>query len=708
MSVKGLTIVGFACAALPLHAGAQQSSSVPHPDGLEQIIITAQRRAEPLDQVPIAASVISGSELEKRGVDNIVDLPSLTSSLTIQNQGALSYVNIRGVGIQSTNPTTSSGVANYADGFFIPHETAISGSYFDIGQIEVLRGPQGTLVGQSSTGGAIFVNSVRPSLAGFTGFVQQTFGNFGYARTEGAVNAPVSEKLAIRLAVQSDRRDSFYSNLGAADSAVTHGLEPGNMDSQAARIGVKFVPTANVDVYLKYEFQTRKGDGFAAKSYAELAGANDATAPGLSDPFTTSYDFPSFDKSRLSRASAEVSWNITETLVLRSLTGYQHEALKNNFDNDFTFRPISTATQLFSESTFEQEINLLSNNPGAFNWILGAFYLHDSTPTYLRLTVPPTVLIQTGPSERSYALFAQGTYSFASRWQLAVGARANRNEKTSTGTQQLVGFPFPPVSLDAKIKASEPSGKISLSYFPSESSTIYASASRGFKAGGANPGNSVNFIFDPEKINAYEAGYKAGFLDDRLRLSAAGYYYDYENLQATVFDPVARQAIVNVPSARIYGAELDFNGSFDSWVFNVGAGYNQSKVKDTFLSIDPRSPLAGPVDLTNRRLSYAPRWTANAGATYTVPVGLGKLAATAQYSYASLAYASLFQVAPIDILGSHSIVNANLALLFDNGLRVEAYGSNLTDRLYAVGTLGSDAAIWGSPRQYGVRLSYDF
>jgi iron complex outermembrane receptor protein len=708
MSDRGLSLVGLACALAPLCANAQQSPDLEPSGALDEIVITAQRRSEPLDQVPIAASVIAGSELEKRGVDNIVDLPSLAPSLTIQNQGALAYVNIRGVGIQSTNPTTSSGVANYADGFFIPHETAISGSYFDIGQIEVLRGPQGTLVGQSSTGGAIFVNSVKPSLTGVSGFVEQTFGNFGYARTEGAVNAPVSEKLAIRLAVQNDRRDSFYSNIGVADSAFTHGLEPGNVDAQAARIGVKFVPTSDIEVYLKYELQNRKGDGFAAKSYGELAGANNAAAAGLSNPFNISYDFPSFDKSRLWRTSAELNWNLTDTLVLRSLTGYQHEALRNDFDNDFTLRAISSATQLFSENTFEQEINLISNNPGAFNWILGAFYLHDSTPTYLRLTVPPTVLIQTGPSERSYALFAQGTYSFAPRWQVALGGRANRNEKTSTGTQQLVGFPFPPVPLDAKIKTSEPTGKLSLSYFPDSSSTVYVSASRGFKAGGANPGNSVNFIFDPEKINAYEAGYKTGLLAQHLRFSAATYYYDYENLQTTVFDPVARQAIVNVPSARIYGAELDFSGSFDAWVFNLGVGYNESKVNETFLSVDARNPLAGPVDLTGRRLSYAPRWTGSAGATYAVAIGIGKLAVTAQYSYGGQAWASLFEAEPVDVLGSHSLVNANLALLFADGLRFEAYGSNLADQRYAVGTLGADAAIWAAPRQYGVRLSYEF
>ncbi len=145
-------------AIAPMAALAQTASQLqnagPGPtETLGEIVITAQRRIERLDQVPIAASVISGTELTARGVSNLDDLGNLAPALNLQNQQALSYVNIRGVGLQTTNPTTSSGVANYSDGFFIPHETAIADAYYDVGQIEVLRGPQGTLVGQNSTGG---------------------------------------------------------------------------------------------------------------------------------------------------------------------------------------------------------------------------------------------------------------------------------------------------------------------------------------------------------------------------------------------------------------------------------------------------------------------------------------------------------------------------------------------------------------------------
>src|SRR3984893_741952 len=677
-------------------------------DFLGEIVITAQRRVEKLDQVPIAASVISGAELTTRGVSNLDDLGSVAPALNIQNQQALAYVNIRGVGLQSTNPTTSSGVANYSDGFFIPHETAIADTYYDVGQIEVLRGPQGTLVGQNSTGGAIFVNSVRPTFDHVTGFIQQTFGDYRYSETQGAVNVPLSNQLAIRAAANVSHKDSFYDDINVGGSPLTANLQPGAVDAQAARIGVHWQPTADLDIYLKYETSARNGDGYVGKSYAELGGANNSVDPRLANPFVVSYDVPSWDKYRLWRVTNEINWNISESVAVRSLSGYQYTENRNQWEDDFTYARISSATQRFRDTTFEQEVDLLSNGKGAFSWILGAFYLRDSTPTYLSLTIPPTIQIDTGPFEHSYAVFGQGTYKFTDNWQLLLGGRVNRDEKTPTGTQQLVGFPLPPVSLAASIRTTVPTGKIALSYFPDPDSTLYISASRGFKPGGANPSNSVNFIFQPEKINAYEGGYKGEIFQRKLRVSGAAFYYDYKNLQTSVFDPVSQRAIANVPRARIYGAEIEANAQLGAVSLNGGVSYTQSRINQQLALIDARDPLAGPQDVTGRQLSYAPKWTVNAGPTYSLPISVGTLTATMRYSYTSRDYPTLFQRAPIDVLGSHSLVNLNLALSLNNGLRIEAYSTNVSDALYAAGTIGTGSAIWGAPRQYGVRLGYNF
>lgn len=710
--IRKSVLAAVLAATIPISALAQSTSApgatdVQAPQALAEIVITAQRRAENLDQVAIAASVIQGADLGSRGVLSLDDLGSLAPALNVQNQQAESYVNIRGVGLQSINPTTSSGVANYSDGFFIPHETAINDAYFDIGQIEVLRGPQGTLVGQNSTGGAILVNSVRPSFERVTGFVEQTFGNYSLTQTQGAINVPVSDQFAIRAATNIYRRDGFYDDINVGNDPMTTNLQPGNVASQSARLAARWQPTSNLDVYLKYETTTRNGDGYVGKPYSEL-GAPSNVDPRLSQPFVVSYDVTSYDKYRLWRATSEINWTISQDVTLRSITGYQYTENRNQWDNDFTYKPISVATQQFRENTVEQELNLLSTNSGPFNWIIGVFYLRDATPTYLNLVVPPTILIQTSPYEHSYAVFGQATYKFAERWQLEAGGRGNRDEKTSSGTQQLVGLPFPPVSLAGKVSATEPTGKVALSYFPQSDSTIYISASRGFKAGGINPGNPADFIFQPEKINAYEGGYKSSFLEKRLRIASAVFYYDYKNMQLTVFDPITQNAIVNVPKSRIYGAELQADAHMGQLTINTGAAYINSQVNEQLSLIDSRDPPAGPQNVTGRPLAYAPKWTANVGATYVIPVGFGNFSGTLQYSYTSRAYASLFEVNPLDVLGSHSLLNLNAGLTFNNGLRIEGYGTNVGNAVYAAGTLGIGSAIWGPPRQYGLRLRYGF
>jgi iron complex outermembrane receptor protein len=709
-SVIGLT------ASLCAHAQSAQPNSAANDTsaqgiGLEEIVITAERRPEVLQQTPIAVSVISGKDLAERGVKTIDDLGNVSPSLNIQNQQSLSYVNIRGVGLQATNPTTSSGVAIYSDGFFVPHETAIADDYFDVGQIEVLRGPQGTLVGQSSTGGAIFVTSVRPNFDHTTGYAQQSIGNYGYRQTEAAVNVPISDHLAFRVAGTFDEQDSFYRDLNVGGAAITSGLQPGNVDSRSARIGVAWQPTAGLDVYIKYDTTVRNGDGFVGKDYGELAGANNSVDPRLSNPFDVSYDQPSWNKYRMSRVTSEINWTIDEAVALRSLTGYQHDYQANLWDNDFTYQPLSWASQRFDETAIEQELDLISQTPGPFSWIVGAFYLRDSTPTYLNLTnVPVVALINTGPYEHSYALFAQGTYKFADKWQLLLGGRENRDQKVSTGSQQatVAGFPLPPSSLAATVSTTTPTGKVALSYFPDPDSSVYVSASRGFKAGGANPGNSVNFLFQPEKIDAYEGGYKAALLERSVTLSSSVFYYDYRNMQTTVFDPIAQRAIINVPRAKIYGAELEGTWQVDGLVLTGSGAYNHSRVNQQLELVDAGNPFAGPQDVTSRQLPYAPTWTGSAGANYTLESPIGDWTLGAQYSYTTRAYASLFQVAPRDLLNSHSLVNANLALKLKDGIRLEAYGTNLANALYAAGTIGNDAAIWGPPRQFGMRVRYDY
>jgi len=716
-------ILGFCAAQITPAQEADSRATAKATPALDEIVVTAERRSQRLDQLPTAATVKSGDELAREGVSTVQDLGTVAPSINIQNQQALSYVNIRGVGLQATNPTTSSGVAVYSDGFFIPHETAIADQYYDVGQVEILRGPQGTLVGQNSTGGALFVNSVRPKFESMSGYISQSFGNLGFAKTEAAFNASASETFAVRVAANYYTRDSFYDDLHLGSAAQTSNLDPGNAEGWGARIGLEWQPISSVNLYLKYEITKRDGDGFIGKDYGELAGANNALDPRLSDPFTISYDEPSSDEYDMSRVSAELNWNISDSIRLRSLTGYQDADINNHFDNDQMNFPLSAAVQRLNETTFQQELNLISEGPGPFNWIVGAFYLSDRTPTFLRLAnappgPPPTFTIDTKPDEESYAIFAQATYALTEKWQLLAGARQTWDDKTQTGTQTLeipTGAPPPappvvfiPVPLNGEIDGSETTGKVALSFFPNADATFYLSASRGYKPGGLNAGNLVSLTFEPETITAYEAGYKSNFLDRRLRTSVAAFYYDYKDMQATAIDAAGQRAILNVPQSKIYGAELELDAQVGNLTVKVGGSYNHSSVDGALVLVDSGNPFAGPQDLEGNSLPYAPRWMANLGGTYAVTSSKGTLSLTAQYSYTDDAFASLFQLEPRDLLESHSLLNATVNFSFKNGLWLEAYGTNLTDERYAAGTIGFNSAVWGAPRQYGARIGYRF
>lgn len=702
-------------------AGLAEASTV------GEVVITAERQVERLDRVPIAASVLSGRDLDQKAVVDISDLSSQTPSLSIQNQGGLlQFVNIRGVGLQATNPSTSSGVAVYSDGFFIPHETAISDPYFDVGQIEVLRGPQGTLVGQSSTGGALFVNSVRPIFDRYSGYVQGSIENYGFYQGEGAVNIPVSDTLAIRIAAHIEEGDSFYKNINPA----TDSSQPGDLENGLAlRIGVLWKPSSDVEIYLKSEIDNTRGGGPVGKPFGEVAGTSPSVLmePALLDPFVISYNTPSFETYYLSRTSAEIDWNLAGNLTLRSLSGYQYQRTRTLFDQDFNDFASQTLVQDFSETSEEQEFDLISKNKGPFNWLVGVFYLHDAFPVTLVNNQGPVIAdINAHPVENSYAVFGQGTYDLTSHWQIVLGGRYNYDRKTLSGTTANIfpAFPFLNTSgpLTGTATTSQPTGKVAINYLPDDDTLLYVSATRGFKAGGTNP--FAPLVFKPETIDAYEAGVKSSQFDRRVNFTAAAFYYDYHDMQLSLLssDPVAAAlgvaAITNAPKATVYGGEAGADAHFGPLVLNGAVGYTHSRI-DELIAIDSRNVMAGPQNLAGRPLAYAPQWTANVGATYTVPLSFGSLAARVQYSYTSTQYVTPFELvttaySPLngfdgvdDVIGSHGLVDANLTLRLRNGVSVEGFATNLGNVRYVTGTdLGAE--LWGNPRQYGVRLGYAF
>lgn len=713
-------VSGIACAVAMLtgsQAAFAQSAAPVSSDGTDtsasEIVVTAERRSEKLNQVPTAISVLSGDELQRRGVLNLDELKSQVPSLSVQDQGFLSYVNIRGIGLSVVNPTTSSGVANYTDGFYIPHETAIGNAYYDLQQIEVLRGPQGTINGANATGGAIFLVSNKPDFSGTSARAEIALGNYNNREGQLVVNAPISDTLAIRIAGQITSRDSYSTNIvaGVANPTVRPPMQPGNLSANGMRVSLRWKPSGSVENNLKFEYESRRTDGIASKPlievYPTLFGTTLAD-PRLANPFVIDNNDPTKNDSSFYRVVNELKVNLSDNILLRSLTGYQHQESSLLYDMDGTSAVSVVGQHRFYEETFQQELNLISQNDGPFNWVVGGFFLRDKLPVDLSFFNGGFTL-NNAPVAKSYAGFAEVKITPSPKWQILVGGRVSHDYKIEPGTV------FGVFNYVSKTSSTKPTGRVAISYFPSENSSIYASVSRGYKAGGIND-NDIGSAptFNPELITAYEAGFKAPLMGRMLNAQGAVFYYDYSNFQQSIFNPASGQAPVrNAEGATLYGFEAQLNGRFGSGGFDFSAAYTHSKLGN-LITRDGRGLLGGTsptldINVGGRSIPYAPEWTLSASAYYDFALNGGKLTPRVQFSYVSEQFASIFQVRPYDAIPAYSLLNASLRYTSSNNFFVELYGKNITDKLYVVGQNGLPSGyMYGAPRQYGVRIGASF
>ena len=304
---------------------AQAQTSAPEagadPRELEVVVVTAERRAVNLQDVPASATVLSAEALASQGIDNVIELQTVAPSVAINTYNRSTYINIRGVGLAQSAPTSNPGVAYYIDGMFIPHEQFIAQSFYDIDSIEVLRGPQGTLTGQNSTGGAIYVRTPAPDFNGVSGYIDQTAASDDWYRTAAAVNVPMGETFAMRVSGVFDDRGSFTKNIGPSSS------EPGSGRDASGRVAFRYQPSDAFRLDLRYEHFDRKTDYNAIKNRLDAVTA---------DPFTIEEDAISFLNQKGDRASLELNVDLSESLALRAITSYLDAETVDQADGDRT------------------------------------------------------------------------------------------------------------------------------------------------------------------------------------------------------------------------------------------------------------------------------------------------------------------------------------------------------------------------------------
>jgi iron complex outermembrane receptor protein len=739
------------------HAAAQTAPSAPPPqdsgaaasDTSDDIVITAQRRNEDLMKTPVSASVLTGTQLDNKGVVNVDALQFAMPSVVVNNFGQGNDFNVRGIGKAEHNTQTTTGVITYRDGVPTFPGYVQGEPYYDIANIQVLRGPQGTIVGQNATGGAVFVNTNDPIIGGgYRGYVQVQYGNYNDAGAQGAVNIPISDTFAARIALYGERRDGYYDITGPGGSKYTGNNN--KLGLAAGRLSLLWKPSDRFSILSKTDIGYLDFGAYPATPYWQTFKTlpNGAPNPRYSDLFDITANAPQDARDKFVRSILKIEYDTPSGLKFRSVTGIQNASTMYRADLDGTssdfvnpFAPTAAIKNwafydTVTETQFSQEFNIISPDNRRFTWLVGAFGLWNSyffPKPYDNFTInvcyPATTVaaclyqLKGRNPERNLAVFGQAGFNITDTLKLEVGGRYTASRSINHVDVMQYGLY---IRDDQTVTSDNFSYKVSLGWKASSSQYLYAFVATGFRPGGLNVpvGLGLPAPFKPEKVTSYEAGWKGNFLGGKVRTTLTGFYNDYKNFQVIIGYPTFPTFGIelNVPnSTKIYGFEGDIEFHSGGFSFDAGINVLHSEL-GTFFASDPRLPATGACDpvtgsptnaancinLNGRRQTYAPNFTFNIGAQYEIPVGAtDKIIPRVNFGHVGAQWATLFENPALgDRLSDRNILNAQLA--WQHGtFTLTAYATNLTDQHYA-GALNSGLYFAGPPRQYGVKLLKTF
>jgi iron complex outermembrane receptor protein len=696
-------------------APSQQASTV------TPLTITAERRTVNLQTAPIAATVLSGSKLQDEGILNLDDLQFHTPSLTVADFGQGNLFNIRGIGKDLTNVQTPSGVVTYWDGIAAFPGFFQDQPYYDISNVEVLRGPQGTFAGQNATGGAVFITTADPKIGNTSGDIEGQYGNYNDGLIRGFINMPLNDQLALRISVNGEYRDSFYTVAGPWTTAY-HGT-PGRQLIGSFRVGLAWEPNENWRWVFKADYSYLDHGGFLASPTLNAAG----TALNPAPLFQTSSFIDDYATNKGLFLTLNGAYTNPEGYTFHSITGWESALGNANIDLLETGQPGDFFQDYGREQIFSQEFNVVSpSGKGPLSWVAGLYYQHDyvsllqggGAPGFdIHVIVPGVGFEDLDLNYRTpkttQAVFGQVTYDITSALQLQLGGRWTHEAFSMLDDSPTI---FDGVILlsdavaAAKTSNQGPTGKIALTWKLDSNNALYAFVATGRKAAGINTtpvtGQLVPPAFAPETVTDFEAGWKPTFFDGHLRAQFGGYYSLYKNFQLSFQLSGAPTAsfIQNLAgTTTLYGLEAETQAVFGPLSFDATLSYEHSSMGSASV-VDPANPFQ--IDqLGGKQVPLAPPVTASFGAQYDFDVMGGTLTPRVDYSYTDGQWGTPYQDLG-DFLPQRNLVNAELA--YKQGpYKVTAFATNAFDLHYVIGAnIGLRYA--GNPGQYGIRFERRF
>lgn len=724
--------------AIFVAAGAS-SAATPSPSandngGLEEIVVTAQRREESAQNVGIAMSVLSGLSLSEKSISYVNDLQNAVPSLQVEPAFGSSQpqFRLRGVGFidYTSNNTSPVGVSLDGVAFALPIQT--QGQLFDIDRVEVLRGPQGTLYGRNTTGGEINFIGNRPTTDPHAGFSLE-YGSHNEFNAEGFVSGSIAEGLTGRLSVATEQGGAWQRN------RVT-GQALGDKDKIAVRGQLQWDPSEAVDLRLGVHGAQDKSDEqglYLLQSYTPRVGgpaipadtSRYATGWALNPAFAKLIGIGANSKPGLddSNGGVDLTANIDfGAAKLTSITAYNKLIRREYADWDATQFNDSDEYLNSDLDVFSQELRLAGNN-GRFGWVSGIFYSNEDLREnfYSDLTDRLGGIAVTTYEQAAHSLgvFAQGNYQLTDTLKATLGVREDHESRELIGlnTAFLPGAPsLTGGALGGSIASNLPSGKAELDYKPVSSTLLYASISRGVKSGGFTAHNTVTAPsadpFEPERLTAYEFGIKSDIARS-LRVDTSLFYYRYRDQQilGKVFDDTSQSFIgrfVNANS-RISGGEIDLEWRpLAEIIISQYAGFAEGYYTSTLLNA-PLNPALPPVDYDGRPESF-PKWSYGGDASYSWNLGALSMTAEANYSFHDT-YSQFFLLGSDDFtIPKYWLANANLTLAPASRAPWTAtlWVRNIFDKSYDLTRNfflpSSEVAAAGEPTTIGIRLTYKY
>lgn len=700
-------------------AGALFSSSLlaadVSPTGtLEEITVTAQKRESNLQETPVAVTAFTGAMLEQSGIKQVQDIAQIAPSVNMSKNYTTTIITIRGVSSRGTGTADDPAIAVSQDDFTIQRPFGLGDTIYDLERVEVLRGPQGTLYGRSATGGAINFIANKPQ-DDFAGRVSFGYGNFDAVTTEGMLNVPLSEKVAIRGSFSTERRDGYRKN------EARGGATPGDdANSQSGRLQLLFKPIDDLSILLRGDITKLGGIGPTTSGFAPIRTVNGAIDFSYQPPLDKNGMPHGFPNQQLDLTIKSIQTKVNYDLPWFSITyigGYR----ESDFENLRDLNGIAGAENYFTfrENPLDQshELRISSNGDGRLTWQTGLFYFNEDNEqynTWQNYEVVPIRYNQIGATTQSVdskAVFGQAAFEIIDNVKIEAGMRYSEDIKDQRGTSVT---PTSTTNAFGHVSSNVKTYHGGINWEITPENMVYAKYDTGFKPGGFGNIPGEFYSFEPEYVDSAEIGSKNRFFDDRAQVNISAYRYEYSDQQVNTSVSATGGAAgftktINAGESEFWGVELESLFQITPVDrFNLTVSWLDAEFKELCTAV-----AAGVCtqSFAGKHPVQAPTWQGSAGYEHEFQIGQATLTARVQVHAESASFL-LVQNYPSSRIDSYTRSDAYLTYApVDGKWSLQAYVRNIEDSVViTAANTNFNYYSYGlaPPRTFGARLTFDF